>query len=300
LCCLPALKAAAALLEHQPLAFTEIAPGLHVSHGVHAEATPENLGAIANIAFIVGRSSVAVIDTGGCFLWGQRLREAIGRVTDRPVRYLVNTHVHPDHLFGNAAFAGDAPEIIGHRKLPAALAQRGPFYEARLAEALGPLAAGSRLVPPTRLIEDRLELDLGDRILRLRAHRTAHTDNDLSVVDCGSGTLLAADLLFVDRIPALDGSLIGWLATIAELRGIDAPRAVPGHGPVAAAFPAALDGEERYLRGLRDEIRALLRRGGSIQEAVATVGQAERSRWRLFDEYHPRNVATAFAELEWE
>jgi quinoprotein relay system zinc metallohydrolase 2 len=300
LCCLPALHAQAALLADQPLALTEVAPGIHVSQGVHAEATADNLGAIANIAFIVGSAGVAVLDSGGCALWGQRLREAIRRVTPLPVRYLVNSHVHPDHIFGNAAFQADSPEIIGHAKLAAALAARGAFYLDKVKDALGPLAAGTEVVPPTRPVVDRLEIDLGGRTLRLQAHPTAHTDNDLSVLDLATGTLLPADLLFMRRTPAIDGSLNGWLAVIDELRRIPAARAVPGHGPTVADWPVALDAQDRYLRRLRDDVRAVLKAGGTMEQAVDSAGRSERGQWRLFDDYNPRNVVTAFAELEWE
>ena len=300
LCCLPELRAQAALLRDQPLPVTEIAAGLFVSQGVHAEVTAANLGAIANIGFIIGSEQVAVIDSGGCRLWGERLREAIRRHTDLPIGYLIQSHMHPDHVFGAAAFLPEKPEIIGHRALPAALARREAYYARRLQEALGDLAAGSIIVPPTRLVEGRAEIDLGGRVLELTAHPPAHTDNDLSLFDRQTRTLWAGDLLFMERVPALDGSLLGWLAAMEELRRVPAARVVPGHGPRVAAWPGALADQQRYLGLLRDEIRARLRGGGTMEEAIATVGRSEAARWALFDDYNPRNVAAAFHELEWE
>jgi quinoprotein relay system zinc metallohydrolase 2 len=300
LCCLPGLRAAAAELGNAPLALTEVAPGLYVSQGAQEEVAAANLGAIANIGCIVGTKSVAVIDSGGCFLWGQRLREAIRRITDRPISHLIQTHMHPDHVFGAAAFLGDHPAIIGHRNLPAALAGRAEYYTRRLHEALGGLAAGSRIVAPTELVETRTEIDLGGRALVVTAHRTAHTDNDLSIFDRQTSILWAGDLVFLERVPALDGSLLGWLDVIAELRALAARRIVPGHGPRLAPWPDGAADEERYLTALRDEIRHILHSGGTMEQAVATVGRAERSRWRLFDDYHARNVTAAYAELEWE
>ncbi|HEX7968804.1 MAG TPA: quinoprotein relay system zinc metallohydrolase 2 [Stellaceae bacterium] len=298
LCCLPALRAGAEALRDLPLALVEIAPGIHVSQGVHAEAVPSNLGAIANVGFIVGNAGVAVIDSGGCLLWGRRLREAIRRTSDLPITHLVQTHMHPDHVFGAAAFLADGPTILGHRNLPAALASRQAYYARRLAEVLGDLAAGSVVVPPTQLVDSEAEIDLGGRILRVTAHRTAHTDNDLSIFDLATRTLWAGDLLFIDRIPALDGSLLGWLATIEELRRLPAARVVPGHGPHAAPWPAAADAQRRYLTLLRDRIRKILRDGGTMEHAIATVGSDERDRWLLFDDYNARNVTAAFHELE--
>jgi glyoxylase-like metal-dependent hydrolase (beta-lactamase superfamily II) len=137
-------------------------------------------------------------------------------------------------------------------------------------------------------------------VLQLQAHRTAHTDNDLSVFDMATNTLLASDLLFIDRIPVIDGSLNGWLAVLDDLRRLRADRVVPGHGPASAPWPAALDAEERYLRTLQTDIRALIADGATMEQAVETAGRDEKTAWLLFDEYHARNVVTAFAELEWE
>jgi glyoxylase-like metal-dependent hydrolase (beta-lactamase superfamily II) len=136
-------------------------------------------------------------------------------------------------------------------------------------------------------------------VLELRAHRTAHTDNDLSLYDAQTRTLWAGDLLFMERVPALDGSLLGWLAVLDELQALPAEHVVPGHGPALAPWPAALEPERRYLAVLRDEIRRMQRNGGTMEQAIAEVGQSEREHWRLFDDYHQRNVTAAYAELEW-
>lgn len=285
----------------EPLSIEEAAPGVFVHRGAHEEATADNHGDIANIGFIVGDEAVAVIDTGGSALEGQRLLAAIRSVTDRPIRYVINTHVHPDHIFGNAAFAEiSGITIIGHARLPRALAARGPYYLDNLTERLDEAATGTRVVAPTLLVHDRTEIDLGGRVLRLVAHPTAHTDNDLSIYDRRTATLWLNDLLFMERTPAIDGSLMGWLRVTAELRHLDAARVVPGHGPVSADWPGALDAQERYLRTLRDEIRDILAAGGRMEDAVRTVGRSEREKWLLFDDYNARNVVTAFAELEWE
>ena len=293
-----ALLASAALAE--PLPVRQVAPGIYVHQGLHGEATAENQGGIANLGFVVGTAAVAVIDSGGSARQGRRLREAVRQVTDLPIRYVVNTHVHPDHIFGNAAFLADGPDFVGHAKLPRALAARGAYYLEGLTQRLGPAGDGTKVVPPSLTVTDQLELDLGDRVLRVTAHRTAHTDNDVSVYDPATGTLFAGDLLFMERVPVVDGSLKGWLDVEDELRKIEAQRVVPGHGPAAADWPEALRAQGRYLRLLLEEIRAVIRDGGTIDQAVAGVGRSEREAWLLFDDYNPRNVVTAFTELEWE
>lgn len=277
----------------------EVAPGSFVRPGVHEDATVANQDGIANIGFVVGRDAVAVIDPGGSLADGERLRASIRARTDRPIRFVVLTHMHPDHVFGAVAFAADRPVVAAHAGMAGQLVQRGEFYRNALADLLGIEQAGD-YAKPGLLVEDAAAIDLGGRVLRLHAHPTAHTDNDLSVLDEAVGLLWLGDLLFVDRVPALDGSIVGWLAETAALHTAPATRAVPGHGPPVVPWPAAAAPQERYLGGIARDIRAIIAQGGDLDRAVATVGLAERDRWLLFDDYNGRNVTAAFKELEWE
>ncbi len=279
----------------------EIADGVYVHRGRQEEPSIDNHGDVANIGFIVGTTCVAVIDTGETAAIGRALRAAVRRVSPLPVCYVINTHVHPDHVFGNAAFEADAPRFVGHARLPAAMAARGDHYRRALERDLGVASMGSAVIAPTLVVERDAVLDLGGRTLRLHAWRTSHTDNDLTVRDERTDTWWLSDLLFVEHIPVVDGSLRGWLATIAELRRMPRPaHVVPGHGPVDPPWPEALADEERYLQVLAREVRDAIKGGRTMQQAVESVGASERSRWLLADRFHRRNVTAAYAELEWE
>ena len=291
---------ALARAQQQALPVDEIAPGVFVHSGKTALMTRENVGAIANIGFIIGESAVAVIDTGGSVREGQQLLAAIRARTDRPIRYVINTHGHPDHVFGNAAFVRDGTSFVGHRNLPRALATRGPFYIDAFRRIMGgELIDEVRMVPPTILLDGITTLDLGQRTLTLRAWPAAHTDNDLTVLDEQTGTLFAGDLVFLSHTPVLDGSLRGWLNVMSELANLPAQRVVPGHGAVSE-WPAALADQRRYLETLAADIRALVASGKSIRAAADAAAAAERSRWQLFDDFHARNATAAFSEIEWE
>jgi quinoprotein relay system zinc metallohydrolase 2 len=281
-----------------PLPVSEVAPGAYVHIGAIALMTAENEGAIANVGFVVGDESVAVIDSGGSLREGFRLLAAVRRETDKPVNYVINTHGHPDHVFGNAAFAAPAV-FVGHHNLPRTLAAHGPYYLDAFRPSMGTLLDSVRIVPPTLIVDDTMKLDLGNRRLVLKAWRTAHSDSDLSVFDEASGTLFAGDLLFVRHVPVLDGSIRGWLAAIDELARMPAKRVVPGHGPVSE-WPGALAGERAYLERLAADCRDLIKRGVPLAEAVKAAGATEKPHWQLFDEYNTRNATAAYSELEWE
>ena len=280
---------------------TEIAPGVFVHQGRYELQSPENRGDMANASFIVGKDGVAVIDTLGSAVAGAELLVAIRAATNKPIRYVINTHMHPDHVFGNAAFKGDAPTFVGHYKLARGLATRADRYLAINKEMLGAEAfEGIEVILPTLKVEDKVTLDLGGRELVLEPQRTAHTDNDLTIIDKATGTLFLGDLLFSVHVPTLDGSIIGWLALIDELKSREAARVVSGHGPHAMELPGALEPEERYLAAIANDVRRLIKEGKTLEDATKTAGFEERDAWKLFDHYHVRNVSAAFAELEWE
>jgi quinoprotein relay system zinc metallohydrolase 2 len=294
LCCLPTLGRAA-----EGFALDEVGPGIFIRRGPDAEATADNADAIANIGFIVGERSVLVTESGGSLADGQWLRAEIRKRTDKPISHVVLTHVHPDHCFGAEAFEADKPVFIGHHALRSALDARGEYYRTRLVEILGADRAG-RVVYPTLEVAEGAEVDLGGRSLTFHAHGTAHTNCDLSMRDSASGLLFPADLLFVARIPSLDGSLLGWLKEAEVLKAMGADAAVPGHGPTRVAFAPALADLTRYLGTLRDETRKAVAADMPIEKAVATIGRLEAGNWALFDLYNGRNVTQAFKELEWE
>ena len=297
-----AILSALAVSRAQPqgLEVSEVAPGLFVHHGLTALMTRENDGATANIGFIVGESAVAVIDTGGSVREGRQLLAAIRARTDKPIRYVINTHGHPDHVFGNAAFADDGTVFVGHGNLPRALASRGQFYLDAFRRIMGGQVMDEvRMISPTLLVDDTIRIDLGSRTLTLRAWPAAHSDSDLTVFDEQTRTLFAGDLVFLAHTPVLDGSLRGWLTAIGELSNLPAQRVIPGHGPVSE-WPAALADQRRYLQTLSSDVRALIARGESITAAANSAAASERSRWQLFDDYNARNATTAFSEIEWE
>jgi quinoprotein relay system zinc metallohydrolase 2 len=256
-------------------------------------------GAGGNVTAQIGNDGVLVVDTQFAPM-SDKILKAIRQLSDKPIRYVINTHGHPDHIFGNGAFVLDGTTFVGHANLPRTLAARGQFYLDAFRRTMGDeLIDEVRLVAPTLLVSDALTLDLGARRLFLRAWPAAHSDCDLTVLDEKTGTLFAGDLVFLAHTPVLDGSIRGWLAAMGELSRFPAQRVIPGHGPVSE-WPAALADQRRYLQTLSSDVRGLIARGKPITAAANSAAASERSRWQLFDDYNARNATAAFSEIEWE
>ncbi|WP_298976802.1 quinoprotein relay system zinc metallohydrolase 2 [uncultured Roseobacter sp.] len=283
------------------LAVTEVAPGVFVHMGAIEEPDAINLGDITNLGFVIGETGVAVIDTGSARWMGEALWRAIRAQTDKPVTHAIITHMHPDHALGAGPFAEVGAEIVGHANLSRALSDRQANYLESLNRLVGVGAMlGTRTVSVDMAIETMGEIDLGDRVLQLRAWPMAHTGTDVTVMDATTGTLFAGDLIFHRHTPALDGKLTGWRGVLAELEALEVQRVVPGHGGPALDWPEGVQDMSRYLQVLETDTRAAIDAGQRLGEAVEVIAKSEAPHWQLFDAYNPRNATVAFTELEWE
>lgn len=279
--------------------------GIYVHHGQHLDIDTGYQGDICNISFVVGNKGVAVIDTGGSFKTGNKLREAIKKITPLPILYVINTHVHPDHIFGNAAFLPrDAnevrPQFVGHAKLGDAMQLRKEAYDKLNIKYMGDDAKGSEIVKPTVQVKEPIDLDLGDRSLKITPYPVAHTNTDISVIDSKTSTLFTGDLLFIERTPVLEGDIKGLIAVIDTLKTYPVKQVVPGHGPFTKDWVQALNNEQRYLNAVLTDIRANIKAGKSMGDAMDTAAVGEKDKWLLFDIANRRNVNTLYPALEFE
>ena len=296
--CLTACAQAA--IKPTDFAIEDLGNGIYVHHGAHLDIDTGYQGDICNISFVVGSKGVAVIDTGGSFKVGNQLRAVIKKVTSLPILYVVNTHVHPDHIYGNAAFLQDKPVFVGHAKLADAMQLRQESYDKLNIKYLGEDAKDSVIVKPTLLVKEPIELDLGDRSLKITPYLVAHTNTDISVIDSKTQTLFTGDLLFIDRTPVIEGDIKGLIAAIDLLKTYPVKQVVPGHGSSTKDWLKALDNEQRYLNTLLADVRANIKKGESMEHTMDTAAASERDKWLLFDIANRRNVNTIFPALEWE
>ena len=290
--------------SRSPFAIRPVGDGIYLHEGKHERPSPANGGDIANMIFVVGDERVLVFDSGYAPYLGSALKAAVASVTDKPIAYVVNSHIHPDHMFGNAPLDQQGVTFVGHHGLPTAFERVGPYYLRGLAENIGSIAAqGARLIAPSILVNDKPTLlDLGGRTVRIEAWQPAHTYADVTAFDDKSGLLMTGDLVFDEHVPTFDGSTLGWISVLEVLRAYDCRGIIPGHGKAYTSdgWTQPIDAMLTYLNTVVKDVRALIARNATIDEAVMQAGQSQKDAWALFDHYHPGNVTFAFAELEWE
>ena len=282
------------------LPLIEVAAGVFVHQGQALALDASGHDDIANVGFIVGSRCVAVIDTGGSVRVGRALRESVRRRTRLPVCYVINTHVHVDHVLGNLAFVPISRSSWAMRDWRPPSTRSRDFFLSHYAPDLPDPPSAAQIIAPGRSValNGATVLDLGGR-LTVRAWPTAHTDCDVSVYDTATRTLWTGDLLFVQRTPALDGSLTGWLAVLDSLASAASAR---GAGTRTCRGGAAAPGGSaaRLPQGAARPVYAARspRAGGCRRHSATPVGSP--GQWLLWDETHPHNVARAYQELEWE
>ncbi len=213
---------------------TKIADNVYSYVGVK-DASPASSFA-ANAGIVIGRDGVLVVDTLISAKEGERFLADIRKVTDKPIRYVVNTHTHLDHAFGNYVFAKQGAVVISHEADRRYLEKMG---EATLKNAgnfgLTPEQMdGTTIVLPTLTFSDRLTIDLGGETVELIHTAPSHTEGSVVVYLPAKKLLFAGDILFTDFHPFLaDGDLPGWTKTLDALVAMDVDRIVPGHGPLS-------------------------------------------------------------------
>lgn len=245
----------------------QIAEGTWLVEGSTDNFAKDNGGNIINVAFVDTGDGILVIDTGPSRRYGEALRAVIQQTTGKPVKQVLLTHHHPDHVLGNQAFA-DVPigALAGTGKL---LKEQGNAMAENMYRLVGDWMRGTEVVLPTQTVEPG-ELQVGMHRFRLLGLR-GHTGADLAILDETSGVLFAGDLVFYERALTTPNSpgLDVWLADLDTLQALPWKLIVPGHGPIATdARPFAQMRD--YLGWLDSVMREGTREGADMNDLLRT------------------------------
>jgi|JI10StandDraft_1071094.scaffolds.fasta_scaffold203779_3 glyoxylase-like metal-dependent hydrolase (beta-lactamase superfamily II) len=249
--------------------------------GESALGSSANRNFISNAAFVVTPAGVLVIDALGSPVLAEELIAQIRRVTPLPIRYVVVTHFHADHIYGLQVFKAAGARIVAHGagreyllsdparlRLEASRQEMAPWVDenTRLVEADQWLGGGDTV------------LDLGGRKFHVRHVGPAHTPEDLVVFDPQSGVLFAGDLVFRGRVPFVgQADSRRWIESLTRALEFQPRLLVPGHGPVSTQAHEDLTLTRDYLSYLRQTMGEAARNMEPFDEAYA------RTDWSRFE-----------------
>ena len=281
----PAAASDLATVSDEPF-IVELAPDVFVRdlNGVHG----------ANQVFVLFDTFVVVFDPSGVVEARKLLAEIRAR-TDKPIRYVVNSHFHPDHSAGAAVFAGIGAEVV------AAAAARDAFEGwARQDFAAKILASpddyrGLAYSPPTHYVDGLWALDDGEQRLELMHFGPGHTSGDLVGWLPRQRILLPGDLSTNGQHNLANADLTGWIGVLELLRALEPLQVVPGHRHLAG--PQLLDLSHRYLFELRAQVRQMVKQGMTYDEVLASIDIPFYQEWSgVSVRNEPQHVARAYVE----
>tara|TARA_R110002033_G_scaffold9971_1_gene32603 strand:+ start:80120 stop:81028 length:909 start_codon:yes stop_codon:yes gene_type:complete len=272
----------------------KLANNSYYFYGKEEYFSVDNGGDIANTAFIITKNSVILIDTGSSYEYGEQLKEKIKQITNKPIKYVINTHHHPDHFLGDNAFKNS--EIFSTEFTKKEIEQNGDLYIANLNNLVQGAMNGTKIKVPNEILKSN-ELDLDGYKLKL-FYLDGHTKSDLVIYDENTKILYAADLVFNKRTLATPHANIpDWIKSLEKLKKINYKILVPGHGRIDKT-KNAINEDIAYLNYLDNTLKHSARNGLDIFEILARPIPKEFKNFTMFKEEFERSIINLYPKYE--
>lgn len=260
----------------------------------------DNHGYRMNMGFVVGSKAVAVIDSGYTEDMARQMLAHIGKITNVPVTWVINTNSQPHRFMGNEVFRKAGAKIIARKASAERMAQQGGQFASGI-ERILELKADSVRVPgkPDMLLEKDKAIDLGGVSIMVKPFGAGHTPAQLVVQVMQDKIVFSGDILYSGRLPSvLDGSSVkSWLKAYNDLKTFGNVTFIPGHGQ--AAKLKAFDFPTRsYLQLLFNHMSKAVDNGVALQDAINSIDQSKYKKLVNFEELSGRNASWAYIERE--
>jgi len=260
----------------------------------------ENRGFRMNMAFVVGHSAVAVIDTGYTSAMAEEMLAYIRAITPKPIRYAINTNSQPHRYFGNDVFREQGAEIIAHVNAVKRMNEMGGRFSTAVENILK-LKPSSLALPkdPTKPIDADVALDLGGIEIVVRSVGPTHTRSQLVVEILSDNIIYASDILYSGRLLAVlsDSDIINWLQAFRQLKRHEGVLMIPGHGQ-PEKITAFIKPTESYLLLLKTHMLQAIDEMMDMQDAIDSLDQSAYSMLVNFEQLAGRNASWAYVTLE--
>ena len=257
-------------------------------------ASVANKGFMSNAGFVVTNDGVVVFDALGTPALGRAMIAAIAKITPKPIRRVVVSHYHADHIYGLQALKAAGAEIWAHRKAQAYLAS--PVAVERLAQRRNDLFPwvdnDTRVVPPDVWLDGDTDFRMGGLTFRIIYSHGAHSPEDVMLYVVEDKLLFAGDLIFAGRVPFVGSAdSAGWLAAMDRMIALSPTVVVPGHGPASRDVARDLSTTREYLAYLRETMGEAARDLTPFDDAYA---RTDWSRFRGLPAFEQANRTNAY------
>jgi glyoxylase-like metal-dependent hydrolase (beta-lactamase superfamily II) len=289
----------------EPLHVQRVA-GTDVYYVIGHPAVPaqRNEGFTSNAGFVVTKAGTVVFDTLGTPSLGFALLQAIRKTTDQPIRYVILSHYHADHVYGLQAFKDhtDATIIAQQKAYDYIHSLTATQRLAQRRQALAPwVNKNTRVVAPDITFSNKLTLKLGGVAFRLLYAGPAHSPSDIMMMVEPGNVLFAGDIVQNHRIPAMDGPDVdtaNWLKGLETVRKLNPRFIIPGHGQPSNNAISAIDFTHGYLVYVRTQMK---KAADNWEDFDAAYKQTDWSKYRTlpaFNAVNKRNAYRVFLDME--
>lgn len=303
-CLLWGLNVRAVEAERPPVVMELLKVSEHVYYVQGAPGTAtQNHGFISNAAVIVTDEGVVLFDTLGTPALARLLLTKIQKITDKPVKKVIISHYHADHVYGLQVFKDLGAEIIAPAGAETYLDSENAeaLLESRRKDLAPWVNADTRLVRPDRYVEGDEEIKLGKVVLKLIYNGQAHSDGDQSVLVEPDGVLLIGDLIFEGRVPFVgDANTKTWLERLQAMSGGTLTAMIPGHGPMSKQPQAVIATTAQYLAYLREKMGKAVADMTPFDAAYAATDWGDFIHLPAFEEANRRNAYQVYLSMEQE
>lgn len=282
--------------------FDPVVPGIYAFIGETGQRSEANEGLNANIGLVVTPEGALLIDSGASHQGAQQIHDAVKKVTDQPVKWVINTGGQDHRWLGNSYFIAQGAQVFAHANARADMLARGPSHLASLKETLKEKLDGTALALPTAFLSGAdTTLTLGGTEIQVKHRGGGHTPGDIAVWLPAQQVLFSGDIVYVDRLLGIFpfSNTQHWLASFQMIESLHPHRIVPGHGQISDLARAQAD-TGNYLRALRAHMGKAVKDMTGLSEAIQSFDATPYMRLTNAADLHPGNASRTYLELERE
>jgi glyoxylase-like metal-dependent hydrolase (beta-lactamase superfamily II) len=283
------------------LVLEKVVDNVYAIVGPLGNRSPANLGNNATFGLVVTDEGVVLVDPGGTYLGAQRIHDVIKTVTDKPIKFVINTGGQDHRWLGNDYFHRLGAKVIASKAAVADQKSRLKDIYFTLSNSAGDKALEGTVDRYADIqFDQRYDFSIGGFRFEVVHPGAAHSPGDAYVWLPGQKVVFSGDIIYMDRllsVMAFSNSK-AWINAFTAVEALQPEHVVPGHGK-PTTLSAAKQSTYDYLTMLRSKVGEFMDEGGVIQD-VSRIDQSRFKHLQNYDLLKGRNVQQVYQEMEWE